>query len=214
MATTVQFPRLLRLRGPLALLALCVIGLITLPSLLVLGPQESSSSSSPIGSGAADKKMSSASPSEIFVDPDLGFGGVIMPKLGNETAKATWKLIHTVASRYPEKPRPDERAAAKQWIYLLSRLYPCGECAVHFQKLLQEHPPQTASRTALSNWACSVHNLVNVRLGKPEFDCGTLFEVYKCGCADEPESSDGTGGGESTDKTLDGEEDKKETPLV
>ncbi|KAF9977762.1 hypothetical protein BGZ73_004986 [Actinomortierella ambigua] len=105
-----------------------------------------------------------------------------------------------MASRYPEKPRPDERAAAKQWIYLLSRLYPCGECAIHFQKLLKEHPPQTSSLTALSNWACSVHNLVNVRLGKPEFDCGTLFEVYKCGCADEPE---GTGEGASADKAID-----------
>ncbi|KAG0334062.1 hypothetical protein BG000_008671 [Podila horticola] len=70
--------------------------------------------------------------SNTYVDPDLATGGTIMPKLGNETAKAelgraTWKLLHTMASRYPEKPKPDERAAMKQWIMLLSRLYPCGE---------------------------------------------------------------------------------------
>ncbi|KAF9163020.1 hypothetical protein DFQ26_003022 [Actinomortierella ambigua] len=182
MATTVQFPRLLRLRGPLALLALCVIGLITLPSLFVLGPQESSSSSSSMGSGAADKKMSSASPSEIFVDPDLGFGGVIMPKLGNETAKYLPGIL---------------RSRGQMNVLLPSSGSICSHDCTH---------AENASRTALSNWACSVHNLVNVRLGKPEFDCGTLFEVYKCGCADEPESSGGTGGGESTDKTLGGEE--------
>lgn len=44
-----------------------------------------------------------------------------------ELGRATWKLLHTMASRYPEKPKPDERAAMKQWIMLLSRLYPCGE---------------------------------------------------------------------------------------
>jgi len=32
-----------------------------------------------------------------------------------------------MASRYPLEPKPDERAAVKQWIMLLSRLYPCGE---------------------------------------------------------------------------------------
>ncbi|KAG0204018.1 hypothetical protein BGX28_003897 [Mortierella sp. GBA30] len=95
-----------------------------------------------------------------------------------------------MASRYPVKPKADERAAIKQWIYLLSRLYPCGECATHFQKMLKEHPPQTSSRAALSNWACSVHNIVNVRLGKPEFDCSTLADVYKCGCADEPKQDE------------------------
>jgi hypothetical protein len=32
-----------------------------------------------------------------------------------------------------------------------------------------------------------VHNLVNERLGKPEFDCLTLNETYDCGCGPEGE---------------------------
>ncbi|GJJ74314.1 FAD-linked sulfhydryl oxidase [Entomortierella parvispora] len=130
------------------------------------------------------------------MDPTLNDGGVIMPKLGNATAKAelgraTWKLLHTMASRYPEKPKADERAAVKQWIFLLSRLYPCGECANHFQRMLKDHPPQTSSRAALSNWACSIHNIVNIRLGKAEFDCSTLENVYQCGCAEDPSEVEG-----------------------
>ena len=36
-------------------------------------------------------------------------------------------------------------------------------------------------------WLCHVHNLINERLGKPEFDCLTLNETYDCGCGPEPE---------------------------
>lgn len=36
-------------------------------------------------------------------------------------------------------------------------------------------------------WLCHVHNLVNERLGKPEFDCLTLTETYDCGCGPEGE---------------------------
>jgi hypothetical protein len=38
-------------------------------------------------------------------------------------------------------------------------------------------------------WLCSVHNMINERLGKPEFDCLTLNDVYDCGCG--PEGEDG-----------------------
>ncbi|KAJ9095998.1 hypothetical protein QFC21_005361 [Naganishia friedmannii] len=50
-------------------------------------------------------------------------GGVIMPKLGNATAKAelgraSWKLLHLITMRFPEKPTEDERAALKSYFYL------------------------------------------------------------------------------------------------
>ncbi|KAI8338165.1 ERV/ALR sulfhydryl oxidase domain-containing protein [Chlamydoabsidia padenii] len=114
-------------------------------------------------------------------------GGVIMDHLGNATAKAelgrsTWKLFHTIMSRYPEQPTDDERTALAQFIHLLSRLYPCGECAEHFQTLLKRYPPQTASRITASQWACAIHNKVNERLGKPIFDCSDIEAKYPCGC--------------------------------
>lgn len=34
---------------------------------------------------------------------------------------------------------------------------------------------------------CHLHNLVNERLGKEEFDCSANLEgVYDCGCAEDP----------------------------
>ncbi|KAL1712483.1 ERV/ALR sulfhydryl oxidase domain-containing protein [Schizophyllum commune] len=118
-------------------------------------------------------------------------GGVIMPKLGNATAKAelgraTWKLLHTITLRFPENPTPDEQEALRSYFHVFSRLYPCGECATEFQQLLKKFPPQTSSRRSASLWLCDVHNTVNKRLRKPEFDCAHLDETYDCGCGDDP----------------------------
>lgn len=33
---------------------------------------------------------------------------------------------------------------------------------------------------------CDIHNKVNKRLGKSEYDCTKLDETYDCGCGDEP----------------------------
>ena len=44
---------------------------------------------------------------------------------------------------------------------------------------------QTSSRKVASLWLCHVHNQVNARLGKPEFDCLTLDATYDCGCGPE-----------------------------
>ncbi|KAF8489684.1 ERV/ALR sulfhydryl oxidase domain-containing protein [Gautieria morchelliformis] len=119
-------------------------------------------------------------------------GGVIMGKLGNETAKAalgraTWKLLHTMTLRYPDvNPTEDQRLALATYFQLSARLYPCGECAAEFQLLLKKYPPQTSSRKAASLWLCYLHNQVNERLQKPLFDCANLDGTYDCGCGDNP----------------------------
>ncbi|KAJ6145510.1 FAD-linked sulfhydryl oxidase ERV2, partial [Penicillium chermesinum] len=136
----------------------------------------------------------------IVIQDDLLKGAVVMPRLGNETVKAelgraTWKYFHTVMARFPEKPTTDEQDALRSYIYLFARLYPCGECAEHFQQHLNKYPPQVSSRKAAAGWACFIHNEVNVMLDKPEFDCNDLGAFYDCGCAgdeDEAGAEDGT----------------------
>ncbi|KAL1408305.1 hypothetical protein Q8F55_005111 [Vanrija albida] len=123
------------------------------------------------------------------ISNDVLTGQVIMPHLGNETAKAelgraAWRVLHLMTLRFPDKPTADDRETLKNYFHLFARLYPCGECAAHFQKMLKEYPPQTSSRKSASLWLCSLHNKVNERLGKPEFDCLTLDATYDCGCGD------------------------------
>ena len=82
-------------------------------------------------------------------------------------------------------------------------------------QLLTKYPPQTSSRKVASFWwvdwlfskkiglinyrLCDIHNMVNKRLDKEEFDCSKLDKTYDCGCGDAPvggrgveEEQDGT----------------------
>lgn len=126
----------------------------------------------------------------VTATPETLHGEHVMGKLGNETLKAelgraAWKVLHTTMARFPDKPTQDESDALKSYVYLFARLYPCGECAEHFQQILQKYPPQTSSRSSAAAWACFVHNVVNESKGKPIFDCANIGDFYDCGCADE-----------------------------
>lgn len=111
-----------------------------------------------------------------------------------ELGRASWKLFHTMMARFPEKPTPDDSLALKTYIQLFARLYPCGDCASHFRKLLAKYPPQTSSRNAAAGWACFVHNEVNTRLKKELFDCNKIGDFYDCGCGDEDKKKTEGGG--------------------
>ncbi|KAL1964498.1 hypothetical protein VTN77DRAFT_6924 [Rasamsonia byssochlamydoides] len=143
----------------------------------------------------------------FVIEDDILKGTVVMPKLGNETAKAelgraTWKFFHTMMARYPENPTEQEQEALRSFVYLFARLYPCGECASHFQAHLKKYPPQVSSRNAAAGWACFIHNEVNQMLNKPIFDCNKLGDYYDCGCAeDEDETQSSAKSGDEGDKT-------------
>ncbi|KAI5927531.1 ERV/ALR sulfhydryl oxidase domain-containing protein [Camillea tinctor] len=148
-------------------------------------PAKPDSKGSGFGSGSGGSKSDL-----IGISSDILSGGAIAPKLENATAKAelgraTWKLFHTMMARFPDNPSPDDSLALKTYIQLFARLYPCGDCARHFQKLLAQYPPQVSSRNAAAAWACFVHNQVNERLKKPLFNCNDIGDFYDCGCGEE-----------------------------
>ncbi|KAM5488906.1 putative thiol oxidase [Microsporum audouinii] len=145
---------------------------------------------------------------EVDITPSMLAGESIMPTLENKTAKAelgrsSWHLFHTVMARYPEKPTGEDQRALSAYVYLFARLYPCGDCAAHFIKLLKTYPPQTSSRNAAAGWGCLVHNEVNRRLKKDPFDCTKIGDFYDCGCGDKAKDDK-----KSEDKSK-GKDDKK-----
>lgn len=107
-------------------------------------------------------------------------------------------------ARFPESPTADESLALKTYVHLFARLYPCGDCARHFQQLLAKYPPQASGRNAAAGWACFVHNEVNKRLGKPDFDCSKIGDFYDCGCGED--GKDGKDGKGAKGAAADGEE--------
>jgi FAD-linked sulfhydryl oxidase len=108
----------------------------------------------------------------------------LCPPDRQELGSATWSLLHSVAAYYPDRPSPRQQADAKQFLTLFSRLYPCHECAEDLRADLVEAPPRVSSSKEFSEWMCQLHNKVNVKLGKPTFDCSKVFERWRDGWSD------------------------------
>ena len=67
--------------------------------------------------------------------------------LNNDTIRAilgssTWTLLHTMAARFPPEPTIEMQLEYAQFLNLLAKMYPCGQCARHFQGLLKQYPPK------------------------------------------------------------------------
>ncbi|KAI8900803.1 ERV/ALR sulfhydryl oxidase domain-containing protein [Globomyces pollinis-pini] len=106
------------------------------------------------------------------------------PPDGPQLGRQTWAFLHTMAAYYPEKPTILDKSTMNSFIGGLARFYPCGYCADHLQTEIKVNPPKLDSNVELSNWFCQVHNEVNVRLGKPTFDCSKVLERWRDGPPD------------------------------
>lgn len=49
---------------------------------------------------------------------------------------------------------------------------------------LTDYPPDTRDRVRFSRWMCEVHNEVNERMGKKQFDCSKIDERWLEGWKD------------------------------
>ncbi|RLN40685.1 hypothetical protein C2845_PM01G06850 [Panicum miliaceum] len=93
------------------------------------------------------------------------------PLTKEEVGRATWMLLHTIAAQFPDEPTRQQKRDVKELMHIISRLYPCKECADHFKEVLKANPVQAGSQAEFSQWLCYVHNVVNRSLGKPIFPC-------------------------------------------
>ncbi|KAF8072769.1 DPP7 [Scenedesmus sp. PABB004] len=68
-------------------------------------------------------------------------GGGARPVTKEELGRATWTFLHTLAAQFPERPTRQQQRDARDLIGCLTRLYPCADCADHFQRLVRADPP-------------------------------------------------------------------------
>lgn len=102
----------------------------------------------------------------------------------DELGSKTWAFLHTMAAYYPDRPTNTQKTEMKTFFYIFSKFYPCNSCAEDLQQQLKVSPPQTDSQSTLSQWLCSIHNEVNRKLGKPEFDCKLVNQRWRDGWLD------------------------------
>jgi FAD-linked sulfhydryl oxidase len=145
---------------------------------------KSSQQSSQAGSIAAAALALNASSKESKTNDQESKESLRCPPDSVELGRASWTLLHTMAAYYPEHPSDADKAAMTGFIQGLVRFYPCQYCATHLQKDVPHHPPNLNSNVELSQWFCQLHNRVNQRLGKPQFDCSRVLERWKDGSDD------------------------------
>ncbi|XP_058217062.1 FAD-linked sulfhydryl oxidase ERV1-like isoform X1 [Rhododendron vialii] len=116
--------------------------------------------------------LNASSNSSVLLPKELtNEGKSATPVTKEELGRATWIFLHTLAAQYPDKPTRQQQKDVKDLMDILSRMYPCKECADHFKEILRANPVQVGSQAEFSQWLCHVHNVVNRSLGKVVFSC-------------------------------------------
>jgi hypothetical protein len=82
-----------------------------------------------------------------------------------------WNTIHIVTLGYPMNPTAEEKEHVRMFFESLKTVIPCPICREHYKEHVKTMPiePALENRTALVEYAWTLHNKVNEMLDKPHY---------------------------------------------
>lgn len=101
-----------------------------------------------------------------------------------ELGRSSWTLLHSIAATYPAKPTSEQQQDMSVFMRIFAKVYPCWFCASDFEKFIVKNEPKVRTQEEFGKWLCDAHNEVNVKLGKPKFDCNLWKQRWKDGWDD------------------------------
>lgn len=92
-----------------------------------------------------------------------------------------WFILHLISFNYPKNPSPYDKQAYTSFFTSIKDILPCENCKTHYSKNIQLYPigPNLDSKRQLVEWLITIHNQVNISLGKPTLTIGQVLETYK-----------------------------------
>ncbi|CAK9436309.1 uncharacterized protein LODBEIA_P08670 [Lodderomyces beijingensis] len=137
------------------------------------------------GKASTSKKTAAVTTPTTTTKPTLRHYAKEDPPDVGQLGKSSWTLLHSIAATYPEEPTTKQQRDMKSFLSLFAGFYPCWYCGEDFTRFLEKNEPATSSQDQLGKWLCEAHNDVNVKLGKPKFDCQFWKQRWKDGWDEE-----------------------------
>lgn len=88
--------------------------------------------STPLAAAPAPAPPAAASGSRSNKQPSA-----VQPVSKEELGRSTWVFLHTLAAQFPERPTRQQQRDARTLVDCLTRIYPCADCAQHFQEIVR-----------------------------------------------------------------------------
>ncbi len=87
-------------------------------------------------------------------------------------------FLHTITINYPENPSKEEKEIYRKFFNLLGDVLPCEKCKAHYKENIKEYPINLESREEITKWLFDIHNIVNNKNNKENYDYDDFILKY------------------------------------
>lgn len=93
--------------------------------------------------------------------------------------KYIWGTMHCIAfTSFLTLTTDEQKDKYKRFYESFADIIPCPECSMHYKILLEQHPVDVRDSECLFAWTVKIHNLVNLKLKKPQVSVEEAKQIW------------------------------------